>query len=62
MTYNIGDATVLFEFRPSKLSHIFPRAFVRNVCGASDDLPPQRQGALSLDELRSHQRSQSSHT
>jgi hypothetical protein len=49
--YQISDVTVLFEFRPGKLLHVSSCCLVRDVRGASDNFPPQRQHTLSLHEL-----------
>lgn len=47
----VSDLLVLFELGPRKLSHIFSRPFIWNVVCTADNLSPQCQCTLSLDEV-----------
>jgi hypothetical protein len=40
-TYEVTDATMLFEFRSGKLPHVSPRTFLGNVGGAAYNLSPK---------------------
>ena len=51
-TYKISYVFVLFKFRPCKLSHVFSCPLIGNVRCTPDNVPPQSQCALSLDELQ----------
>jgi hypothetical protein len=49
--YQVSDVLMSFEFRSRELSHVLPYGFVGDVRRTADDFSPQRQCALSLDEL-----------
>lgn len=50
-TYQVSNVTVLFKFRPGELSHVGSGGGIWYVVGAANDVSPQRDDFLSLDEL-----------
>lgn len=52
IVYQIIDKAMLFEFGPGKLPHLSPGALLGDIGGAADNLSPQGQCSLSLNELQ----------
>lgn len=49
--YQVSDVTVLLEFHTSELFHVGPGGRVLDVVGAANNVSPQRNDFLPLNEL-----------
>jgi hypothetical protein len=52
IVYQIIDKAMLFEFGPGKLPHVSPGALLGNIGGAANNVSPQSQCSLPLNELQ----------